>query len=61
MRTDEHTHGTLRFWRELDYFEARYYGSNMGRLMSADWSSVPQAVPDGDLSNPQTLDLIAIL
>lgn len=41
----------------LDYFGARYYGSNMGRFMSADWSAVPVAVPYADLTDPQTLNL----
>ena len=29
----------------LNYFGARYYASNMGRFMSPDWASNPQAVP----------------
>jgi RHS repeat-associated protein len=41
----------------LDFFGARFYASNMGRFMSPDWSSVPQAVPFATLSNPQTLNL----
>jgi len=43
----------------LDYFGARYYGSSMGRFMSPDWDSKPQAVPYADLANPQTLNLYA--
>ena len=41
----------------LDYFGARYYGSNMGRFLSPDWSADPTPVPYADLSNPQTLNL----
>ena len=41
----------------LDYFGARYYGSNMGRFLSPDWSADPSPVPYADLSNPQTLNL----
>jgi RHS repeat-associated protein len=41
----------------LDYFGARYYGSNMGRWLSADWSGAPEPVPYADLSDPQTLNL----
>lgn len=41
----------------LDYFGARYYGSNMGRWMSPDWSDSPEPVPYADLTDPQTLNL----
>jgi RHS repeat-associated protein len=41
----------------LDYFGARYYGSSMGRFMSPDWDSTPQAVPYATLADPQTLNL----
>jgi len=41
----------------LDYFGARYYGSNMGRFMSPDWASKPEAVPYSSLANPQSLNL----
>jgi len=41
----------------LDYFGARYYGSNMGRWMSPDWSENPEAVPYSNLENPQSLNL----
>ncbi|MDT8071085.1 MAG: RHS repeat-associated core domain-containing protein [Terriglobia bacterium] len=41
----------------LDYFGARYYGSNMGRWMSPDWSDAPEPVPYADLTDPQTLNL----
>ncbi len=43
----------------LDYFGARYYGSNMGRWMSPDWSNDPDAVPYASLENPQSLNLYA--
>jgi RHS repeat-associated protein len=41
----------------LDYFGARYYGSSMGRFMSPDWATKPEAVPYSSLSDPQTLNL----
>jgi RHS repeat-associated protein len=45
-----------------DYFGARYYASSMGRFLSPDYQDtddddVPDAVPNGALSNPQTLNL----
>ena len=39
-----------------DYFGARYYASSMGRFMSPDWSSNPQAIPYADFTHPQTLN-----
>lgn len=44
-----------------DDFGARYYRSNLGRWMSADWSSVPAPVPYANLTNPQTLNLYAMV
>ena len=41
----------------LDYFGARYYGSNMGRWMSPDWADKPEPVPYSSLDNPQSLNL----
>lgn len=41
----------------LDYFGARYYGNNMGRWMSPDWSANPSPVPYAKLDNPQSLNL----
>jgi RHS repeat-associated protein len=41
----------------LDYFGARYYGSNMGRWTSPDWSGSPSPVPYAKLDNPQSLNL----
>jgi RHS repeat-associated protein len=41
----------------LDYFGARYYGSNMGRWMSPDWSAKEEPVPYAKLDNPQSLNL----
>lgn len=41
----------------LDYFGARYYGSNMGRWMSPDWAGKQTAVPYADFGDPQTLNL----
>lgn len=45
----------------LDDFGARYYSSTIGRFMSADWSSVPAPVPYASLTNPQTLNLYAMV
>jgi RHS repeat-associated protein len=43
-----------------DYFGARYYGSNMGRFMSPDYSDDddgPVSIPYYNPSNPQSLNL----
>ena len=40
-----------------DYFGARYYASSMGRFLSPDWSAKQEAVPYGDLEDPQSLNL----
>lgn len=40
-----------------DYFGARYYASTMGRFLTPDWASNPEAVPYGIYTNPQTLNL----
>ncbi len=45
----------------LDDFGARFYSSQLGRFMSADWSAVPAPVPYANLNNPQTLNLYAIV
>lgn len=45
----------------LDYFGARYYASPLGRFMTPDWSATPVPIPYGILSNPQTLNLYALL
>jgi RHS repeat-associated protein len=44
-----------------DYFGARYYSNRYGRWLSADWSNVPAPVPYANLSNPQTLNLYAMV
>jgi RHS repeat-associated protein len=44
-----------------DDFGARYYSNRFGRWLSADWSSVPVAVPYANLSSPQTLNLYAMV
>jgi RHS repeat-associated protein len=44
-----------------DYFEARYYSSNMGRFMSPDWSAQEEPVPYAKLDDPQSLNLYAYL
>jgi RHS repeat-associated protein len=44
-----------------DDFGARYYTSRFGRWLSSDWSSVPVAVPYANLTNPQTLNLYAMV
>jgi RHS repeat-associated protein len=41
----------------LDYFGARYYGSTMGRWLSADWAEGPSNVPYAMFTDPQTLNL----
>ncbi len=41
----------------LDYFGARYYGSNMGRFMTPDWAAKPTAVPYAQFGDPQSLNL----
>ncbi|MGH9571522.1 MAG: RHS repeat-associated core domain-containing protein, partial [Candidatus Angelobacter sp.] len=43
----------------LDYFGARYYGSNTGRWMSPDWSAKQEPVPYAKLGNPQSINLYA--
>jgi len=44
-----------------DDFGARYYSNRFGRWLSADWSAVPEPVPYADLTNPQTLNLYAMV
>ena len=45
----------------LDNFGARYNSSALGRFLSPDWSAVPEPVPYANLSNPQTLNLYAMV
>jgi RHS repeat-associated protein len=42
-----------------DYFAARYFGSNMGRFLSPDWSAKAEPVPYAKLIDPETLNLYA--
>jgi len=44
-----------------DNFGAREYSWRFGRWLSADWSSVPAPVPYANLTNPQTLNLYAMV
>jgi RHS repeat-associated protein len=44
-----------------DDFGARYYTWRFGRWLSADWSNVPAPVPYANLTNPQTLNLYAMV
>lgn len=44
-----------------DDFGARYYSNRLGRWLSADWSNVPTPVPYANLTNPQTLNLYAMV
>ena len=44
-----------------DYFGARYYTSNIGRWLSPDWSASIEPVPYAKLTNPQTLNLYAMV
>jgi RHS repeat-associated protein len=56
--TDHHFTGKERDTESgNDYFGARYYASSMGRFLSPDWASNPEAVPYGIYTNPQTLNL----
>jgi RHS repeat-associated protein len=41
----------------LDNFEARYYGSTLGRFMTPDWAARPTAVPYAVFGDPQSLNL----
>ena len=41
----------------LDDFEARYYGSSLGRFMTPDWAAKPTSVPYAKFGNPQSLNL----
>jgi RHS repeat-associated protein len=45
----------------LDDFGARFYSSTYGRWMSPDWSAAPEPVPYADLTNPQSLNLYALV
>ena len=44
-----------------DNFGARYYSSSFGRFLSPDWSAIPEPVPYANLTNPQTLNLYAMV
>jgi RHS repeat-associated protein len=44
-----------------DDFGARYYSSQFGRWLSPDWSAIPAPVPYANLTNPQTLNLYAMV
>jgi RHS repeat-associated protein len=44
-----------------DDFGAREYSWRFGRWLSSDWSATPVAVPYANLSNPQTLNLYAMV
>jgi len=44
-----------------DDFGARYYSWRFGRWLSADWSAVPAPVPYANFTNPQTLNLYAMV
>src|SRR5207249_4170835 len=44
-----------------DDFGARYYSNRYSRWLSADWSAVPAPVPYANLTNPQTLNLYAMV
>lgn len=44
-----------------DDFGARYYSNRYGRWLSSDWSAVPVPVPYANLTNPQTLNLYAMV
>jgi RHS repeat-associated protein len=44
-----------------DDFGARYYTWRFGRWLSSDWSAVPVPVPYANFTNPQTLNLYAMV
>jgi RHS repeat-associated protein len=44
-----------------DNFGAREYSLRFGRWLSSDWSATPVPVPYANLSNPQTLNLYAMV
>lgn len=44
-----------------DDFGARYYSNRFGRWLSPDWSAVPAPVPYANLTNPQTLNIYAMV
>jgi RHS repeat-associated protein len=44
-----------------DDFGARYYSNRFGRWLSSDWSAVPVPVPYANFTNPQTLNLYAMV
>ena len=44
-----------------DNFSARYYSNRFGRWLSSDWSAIPVPVPYANLTNPQTLNLYAMV
>lgn len=44
-----------------DDFDARYYSWRFGRWLSSDWSEDPEPIPYADLTNPQTLNLYAMV
>jgi len=44
-----------------DNFGAREYSWRFGRWLSSDWSAVPVPVPYANLTNPQTLNLYAMV
>jgi RHS repeat-associated protein len=44
-----------------DDFGARYYSSSFGRWTSPDWSAIPAPVPYANVTNPQTLNLYAMV
>jgi len=46
---------------DSDNFGARYYSSTYGRWLSPDWSSIPTPVPYANLTNPQSLNLYAMV
>lgn len=41
----------------LDYFEARYLNSNLGRFMTPDYADGPTTIPFANLGDPQSLNL----
>ena len=44
-----------------DYFGARYYSNHFGRWLSPDWAAAPTPIPYANMTNPQTLNLYAMV
>ncbi len=41
----------------MDYFGARFYSSNYGRFLTADWTATPSPTPFANINDPQSFNL----